>query len=405
MPISRFRYLWLVPSLTRPGSVGLFPSAYEPSLGGVEELTRCLAQELLGRGRHTTVSTMRWPPELPVRSVIGGVDVWRGRFALPEPEPRALARFAAFSPGLLASGLRFHREHGTALIHVQCVGNNALFALAFARLLRVPLVVSLQGELTMDATQVYQRSKVLPRLLRRLFLHADAITACSRQTLDEAIAFTGIDPGDRARVVYNGVKVREFTDASPEQRAKPYVLGIGRHVHQKGFDVLLEAFAGSAAAATHELVIAGDGPERAALEAAARATNADIAFVGRTDRARTAALFRGAALFVLPSRHEPMGIVNLEAMAAGAPVVATRVGGVPELVRVGETGLLVPPDDASALRVAIDEVLGDPSLQASFGEAGQARARAFDWKAITDQYEAVYGAAAANRAGQRTRSR
>jgi glycogen(starch) synthase len=382
-------------------SIGLFPSAYEPSLGGVEELTRCLAGELIGRGRPATVSTMRWPPELPVRSSLGGVNVWRGRFALPEPNLRSLARVLRFSPTVVASGLRFHREHRTGLIHVQCVGNNALYAMAFARLLRVPLVVSLQGELTMDASQVYNRSAVLPRLLRRLFLSADAITACSRQTLDEAIAFTGIDPGERARVVYNGVRISEFATAPPEQRARPYVLGIGRHVPQKGFDVLIDAFARSAAAQTHELVIAGDGPDRADLEARARATTAAITFVGRTDRARTAALFRGAALFVLPSRHEPMGIVNLEAMAAGAPVVATRVGGVPELVLDGETGLLVPPGEAGPMAEAIDRVLQDPDLHRRFSDAGIERAKAFDWPAITDQYEAVYESAVAHRAGKK----
>lgn len=379
-----------MPDSSRPKSVALFPSAYEPSLGGVEELTRRLAIELTGRGVHTTVSTMRWPLDLPTRTRLDGIEVWRGRFALPEPEPKSLARFAHAGPAAFASGLRFHRAQRTDLIHVQCVGNNALYAAALARALRVPLVVSLQGELTMDATSVYEHSRVLPRLLRRLLERADAVTACSWQTLDEAMAFAGVELGERGRVVYNGVSVAEFEQAEPEVRARPYVLGIGRHVPQKGLDVLIDAFARSRASATHELVVAGDGPERAGLERLAAGTCATISFVGRTDRQRTAALFRGAALFVLPSRHEPMGIVNVEAMAAGAPIVATNVGGVPELIADGETGLLAPPDDVEALAAAIDRVLDDTALAARLAHNGRSAAQRFDWRSITDQYEAVY---------------
>jgi glycosyltransferase involved in cell wall biosynthesis len=337
---------------------------------------------------------MRWPKDLPTAETMDGVPVHREVFRIPEPKPRHLIGYTLHSWRTAKDVVRTIRDHGAQLIHVQCVSNNGRYALNAARELGLPLVVSLQGELTMDASRVYQRSKVLPRQLVRLFREADAITACSRHTLDEAIAFTGIDPGDRAHVVYNGVDAGEFVRARAEPRSRPYVLGIGRHVPQKGLDILLHAFASVADGALrgHDLVIAGDGPERPTLEALARrlGVHERVTFVGRCHRARTASLFAGCAIFVLPSRHEPMGIVNLEAMAAGRPVIASSVGGVPELVIDGVTGVLVPPDDPAALAAALGDLASQPERADAMGRAGRARAVAFDWRRIADQYDEIY---------------
>jgi len=117
-------------------------------------------------------------------------------------------------------------------------------------------------------------------------------------------------------------------------------------------------------------------------------------------------LFDGCELFVLPSRHEPFGIVNMEAMASGKAIVATSVGGVPEIVRDGENGMLVPPDDPQALADAINRLLDDDPLRRRLGQAGRARAWNFAWSTITDQYLAVYEAAAERRSrGRRKRAR
>jgi glycogen synthase len=375
--------------------VALFASSFFPHLGGVEELTRQLAHEHVRRGARPIVVTNRWPGDLPARETIEGLSVRREAFLTPERHLRPLARFVLDgrnAPRRLADEVK---AHGARLIHVQCVSTNAYTARSVARRLNLPLVVSLQGELTMDADQVYQHSTVLPSLLRELFRDADAITACSRQTLNEAIAFTGIDPAERAHVVYNGVDLDEFTQVVPAQRDRPFVLGIGRHVPQKGFDVLLRAFAAlrrNDALANHQLVLAGDGAQHEDLRALAHQLDLDnhVDFVGRCDRAATAALFAGCSLFVLPSRHEPMGIVNLEAMAAGRPVVASAVGGVPELVVDGETGVLVRPDDHEQLAYELGLLLAAPDLRARMGRAGRERVQQFSWPSIADQYADIY---------------
>jgi glycogen(starch) synthase len=269
-----------------------------------------------------------------------------------------------------------------------------------ARSADLPLAVTLQGELTMDAGQAFQRSAVRRREWRALLTRADVVTGCSQQVVDEAIEVFGPGLAQKARVVRNGADVAAVRAAPPEQRARPYLLGIGRLVPQKGFDLLIDAFGTIADAYPDlDLVLAGEGPERPALEDRARTGRYTdrIDFLGGVPANRAFRLFRGATAFALPSRHEPQGIVVLEAMAAGVPVIATRVGGVPETVVDGVNGLLVAGDDPAALAAGLRRLLDD-------AEGAQARCaqaaldvEAYRWERITDQYEQCYADAIALR--------
>jgi glycosyltransferase involved in cell wall biosynthesis len=155
------------------------------------------------------------------------------------------------------------------------------------------------------------------------------------------------------------------------------LLGIGRLVPQKGYDVALRAFA--AVRDRHPdafLVLLGEGPERERLERLRGELRLDdaVALPGRAGD--VAAWLDRAELLVHPARWEGFGLVLLEAMLAARAVVATRVSAVAEIVVEGETGLLVPPDDADALAAALDRVLSDPALPQRLGAAGSARAHA-----------------------------
>lgn len=396
--------------------IALFASAFHPHLGGVEELVRQLAHALERAGHEAIVVTERWPRHLPAQESFEGLSVHRFPF-------RALAggsfpnkiRSAA---SLALTGLSIRRDIAGLLarervdiVHVQCVSNNAPYAENAARRLKLPFVVTLQGELSMDATELYQRSERARALMRRALTQADALTGCSGQTVREAEEFLGRPFGERGRVVFNGIRLADFETIEPETRERPFILGIGRHVEQKGFDVLLRAHAllleraskESVAWPVPDLVLAGDGPMRGELERLRDELGLEkrAHIIGRADRTRTVALFKGCAFFVLPSRHEPMGIVNLEAMAAGRAVIASRVGGVPELVLQGENGLLVPPGEPGDLCGALWELSSRPEEAARLGQNGAQRVRAFDWDAIAALYVEVYQSAMGHGRGKR----
>jgi len=377
-------------------NIAIFASAFYPHFGGVEEACRHLALEYRRRGHGAHILTTRHPKDLPAQERVEGVDVWRFPFEMPRGNPKGMAHFARRFPPDLRAVTRLLKTLGTDIIHVQCVGPNGLYALGAARMTGLPLVVTTQGERTMDAGRLYQTSAAANWTLRRLLRRAAYVTACSAQTLDDAKQFAGVGLEARSRPVYNGIDLAEFdVDAPPYAHPRPFILGIGRVVPQKGFDLLIDAYArlqGRLPDAP-DLVIAGDGPERGSLQAQADALGlgARVHLVGRADRPMAVSLFRGCTVFALPSRQEPQGIVSLEAMACAKPVVAARVGGVPEVVLDGETGLLFPGGDAGALADALEALLSDPQRAAAMGQKGRARAEDhFTWERIADQYFEIY---------------
>jgi glycogen(starch) synthase len=376
-----------------PSNVALFASSFAPHLGGVEELTRRLAIELRSRGSDTVVLTNRYPPDLPRDEDVDGVPVHRERFRFPDLRMRHLGGYVMGTTSTRRGVMRVLRRHAAEVVHVQCVSSNAYYALRAARARRLPLVVTLQGELTMDSGQAFQRSAVLRHEWRRLLAHAEVVTGCSQQVVTEAVEVFGDGLADKARVVPNGVDIEEIRGSAPEARERPYVFAIGRLVRQKGFDLLIDAFARVAGEfPEHDLLIAGDGPERSVLHRLAEGQR--VRFLGGIPIERAFSLYKGAAGFVLPSRHEPQGIVVIEAMAAGAPVLAAGVGGVPETVRDGVNGLLVPGGDVDALADGLRRLLRD--APGARKRAAQASRDVLDyaWSAIADQYELCYVEAA-----------
>jgi glycosyltransferase involved in cell wall biosynthesis len=377
-------------------NVAIFASAFYPSLGGVEELVRQLAHEYRRNGIQTIVLVNRWPRSMPAEEIIEGIPVYRLSMRLPEYNLRVKTNYAIAYPWARSRMLQILRRHKIDLLHVQCVSANGHYAHIASRALGLPLIVTSQGERTMDAQRVYEKSPFINQVLRRVLADADGVTACSRDTLEDLERFTGKTFGARGSVIYNGVRLEDFNGVEPYRHPRPYILGIGRHVKQKGFDVLIEAFAASGLG-SYDLTLAGDGPERADLEKLAQKMliEARVKFIGRADRATAVGLFRGCEFFVLPSRQEPLGIVNLEAMAAGKAVIASRTGGVPEIVTDGETGLLVPPGDAAALAGALRRLTGDTALRECLADGGRERVKAFAWEAIAGSYREIYEAALA----------
>lgn len=208
----------------------------------------------------------------------------------------------------------------------------------------------------------------------------DVVIAISPGVRDALVA-AGVRP-ERIRIVPSAVdpsRVQAAPGVRAEQRVawgvspgEVVVLVLGALERRKGQDVLLSAVEqlGEGAAAVR-LVFCGDGSERAALEAQAAPLGGRVIFTGFQDEVAPA--LAAADVVVVPSRHEGLGVAALEAMAAGKPVIASRVGGLAEVVVDGESGLVVPPEDPPALASALARLLADPSLRARLGAAGQVR--------------------------------
>lgn len=218
---------------------------------------------------------------------------------------------------------------------------------------------------------------------------ADAIVAVSRDAAERAVNREHF-PADRVRLIYNGIDA-EAVIPRTGQWSRRLVLA-ARLEPIKRIEVLLRAMAILRRADPQvTLTIVGDGSARPALERLAE----ELGLAGSTRftgwREDVASELRSADCFVLPSRSEGLSMTLLEAMATGLPVVATRVGGNPEVVEEGVTGLLVPHSDPEALARALREVIEDPSRARAMGEAGRERVLArFSLRVMAESYHRLY---------------
>lgn len=235
------------------------------------------------------------------------------------------------------------------------------------------LVAALSGKpfvLTLHGTDVALAERA-PALARPVVRRARVVIGVSRALAGAAQRLGARD----VRVVPNGVAIPDDVvgEADP-----PQVLYAGRLSPEKGVEDLLAAADGL------HLVVAGDGPLRPQVPQA----------LGMLPREELSRLYGRAAVVVFPSRRDGYPVACAEAMAHGRPVVATAVGGLPDMVVDGETGLLVPPGDAPALRAAIDRLLADPDLRRRLGAAGRERiASLSSWKRVIDDTLAAYDTA------------
>lgn len=353
--------------------IGHFPPG---SFGGAEIQAERWAERLSAR-HEVTVITRRDPPEQPplearpgysvVRLPVSRVPLWRTwsdleaierTVAAMSPRPELLLCFQTFLSGL--AGVRIQRRHG------------------------IPAVVWIRGE----AEYRFEQSRLQRWIGPWCWRHARGVlvqSASNRTGLLEAVRVRTPAEAElvarKLEVVGNGVALPDAPGAPGRG-----VLSVGRLIRDKGMDLVIEA----AAAAGLPLVIAGDGPERGALEALARERGGDCRFEGFVGRERLAALYRECGVLVLAARRgEGLPNVVLEAMAHGRPVIATACAGSADLLVDAVSGRIVPADDAAAIRAALVTLRDDPARAALWGARARQMAEASSWEHWESKLESV----------------
>jgi glycogen synthase len=358
-------------------------------VGGMQEHTGSLTRALARRGVAQVVLTTRPPTARWVERIAPQATVVR--VGLPVRRAR---QFYALPAAVLVPLL----ARGADLVHVHLGEDLAILPLAelAARPRRLPMLITVHCSLTHTLTPCDVRTAVLRRLggwIERRAERRAAATIVYTDRLAECIAGDGGNP--TVHVIRRGVESAAFATAGePFLRGLPgrhRVLFVGRMVGSKGVELLVQAAARLRTQGV-DVVFVGDGAARPAVERLARRLGVDdrVHVTGFIAHSRVPAALASADLLVLPSMYEELGTVLIEAMHAGVPVVASRVGGIPEAVEHGVTGLLVEPGDVAGLAAAVDAVLSDPALAGRLAAGARRRAPQHDLETVADEVHGLY---------------
>jgi len=365
-----------------------------PTYGGSGAVATELGIALAARGWEVHFITYQPPfrlPEYLPRVFFHEVDV--GRYPLFE-----------YPPYDLALAVRMHqvvKEQGLELLHVHYAIPHATSAWIAREMLReqgvdVKVITTLHGT---DITIVGQE-RSFHAITKFSIEKSDRVTAVSEFLRDETLKAFGCS-GSEVRVIPNFIDPAEYNRTRWRQDLRaslPAGHKVLMHVSNfrgvKKVRDVVRIFSKVRAAMPSTLVMVGDGPDRVDAEEEARVlgVDPDVRFLGRIEH--VAPLFASCDLFLLPSVTESFGLSALEALASGVPVVASAVGGLPEVVRSGETGILCPPDDIQGMGDAAISLLSDETRWMAMSALAAADARErFSLENVVPRYEALYSEA------------
>lgn len=321
---------------------------------------RLLAREFAAAGHSVRILAPRLDRGQKVQECIDGIQVDRLGY------PRIKGLGAIWLNLRFAAWLWSRRSRFDA-IHVHMMHNLAAAVGWLKPWLRVPVVVKVSGaaEFRGGLLDPRLRGKLKHRLLNAGARRLDAFQCISQHTLT-MLRDAGYPPRRLYRIP-NAVDCRRFATDRLEQAAPLTVVFAGRHVAVKGLDVLLSAWSLLPRRGSARLVLAGDGPEHGALRKQAEdlGVSDSVDFPGMLDD--VAPLLQGAGIYVQASRQEGLPNAVLEAMAAGLPVLATRISGHEDVIEHGHSGWLVEADDPAALSTALQRLLDEPELRERLG--------------------------------------
>jgi glycogen(starch) synthase len=352
-----------------------------PSIGGVEVFSARLLPALARRGHEIVVVAGHHQAGLPDEIDWDGVTVRRFPFH-PLLAAGNVDRLAA----TLRDVARLKQDLQPDLVHLNTLGPSVLFHLETSRRRPAPVLLTMHSPVMGDALR-------LDTLYGRALRSANWVN-CNSNAVHADLCSCVPEFRERSSVTYYGMDAPAL-HPSVRPREHPVVLGFGRLVRDKGFDLALRAFHVVAQRLPRvRLVLAGDGAARPELEqlAADLGLSDAVRFLGAVAPDQVPHLLDSASLVVVPSRwNEPFGLVALEAALMARPVVAARVGGLAEAVEEGKTGLLVDPEDFVSLADAMLYLLENHEVADRMGATARERAgERFSWNRCVDEYESLY---------------
>lgn len=369
---------------------------YLPHVGGLEKTLYHLSDHLKKDGHTISFIVPRDPPEAPLFEIINGIPVYRIE------APRMLANLlkkvtfseVSFRTKTAIKNFRIMfgliRKLKPQIVHIHNLHTLMTYTLLLSYIFRFKLIVSIQGFPVLELPSLPWYNKWIFKLI---LLRADHVTACSSCMLRDTAKMV---PAIRtySTPIHNGIDLEEFKYHKQYVHAKPYILSIANLHWYKGTDILIMAFARIASQYPDiDLILVGDGSFKDKRMGLAEVLGiaSRVIFTGKiSSRTTIIEYINGCEFFVLPSRYEPFGIANLEAMAAGKAVITTDAGGCPEVVQHKTTGIVVKAKNDAALAEAIVELINNKTLREEYGRAGHKLVEEFTWDKIYQRYMRVY---------------
>ncbi|MGH2830131.1 MAG: glycosyltransferase family 4 protein [Actinomycetota bacterium] len=353
---------------------------YPPLGGGGGVLTQTLVRELATR-HEVTVLTSKAPGLLPESYEDGARIVRVPVVRRTERERASMASLLSFAPAARRAGARILAAGEFDLVHTFFAVPSGPAGTALARRAGLPHVLTLVGGDVYDPTRAISPERFAPMraMVRRVVAASTAVTAISTDLASRAVALTGRSD---IEVVACAAPPLAFPPRRRQRNGACVFVTVARLVRRKALGAIVRSVPDGA-----RLVVVGDGPERPTLERAAAPGR--VEFVGALDDANKLQALADADAFVLASLHEAFGIVYLEAMQAGLPVIAGSIGGQTDFL-TQDNAVLVPPGDALRIEEAMRALASDPARRRSMGESARATAAAYTPPAMADAYERVY---------------
>ena len=343
--------------------------------GGVQVHVRGLAGHMVSKGHEVLVlAPVRHRAAEPwVHAVSRPVDITFNRSNVPiDPRPwsfvRARGELRAFRPDVVH-------------VHEPFTPSTSMWSTLAAD---APVVATFHTGA--ERSRLYDLGAPLIRRIARRIVVRVAVSRVAERAAAARI-------GGPFEIVPNGADIGRFADAEPaDLGGGAKLLFVGRLDERKGFPTAVAAFERLAPDRPElRLVVIGDGPERSAIDAAPTDVRARVMMLGTLPNVDLPPIEKACHLYLGTSvGGESFGVVLVEAMAAGLPVVASDIPGYDEVVTDWVEGLLVPPRDPAAVARAVETILNDPGLAARFAAAGRARAATFDWEVVGTRLESLY---------------